>query len=111
MKMFMFVLLLGILACGTDNVVLRYQPMQCQQTPWDAWYAAGGGEFTQKPSTSELILAYYSKEHDLLVDNPQRFDTDAVVCQACDVCPTTHYYTINVEKGAVEKMEDEGWTI
>ena len=67
-------------------VEAAYQPMQCESTPWEEWYANGSVQFLREPTDTELIAAYYSSELNVNIEAVRKVDFDGAVCEACSVC-------------------------
>lgn len=92
------------------SVLMSFQPMQCEQTPWDAWYAEGHIQFIVEPTLSQLVEAYYG-DKGILVTGTQRVDSGMMVCEACSVCPESYFITAMVDAAQVDTMIAAGWTI
>ncbi len=98
--------------CSPDSnseTSLRYQPMQCQQTPWQKWYEEGNINFVKEPTEKELAVAYFSNKYEVEILNFEKVETNLVVCEACDICQTTFYYEIELTEEDAEKLRAEGW--
>ncbi len=91
-----------------ENMEVKYQPMQCQKTPWQEWYEEGNGQFVDEPSQVELIQAYYSSQG-VEINNVEERQNEGAVCQACDVCPAINYYVGNPGEGSLEELQTDGW--
>jgi len=89
---------------------LTFQPMQCEQNPWDVWYADGNVQFVDAPTQAQLIMTYYAEEHDINILSARLVETDRMVCEACGVCPTQHYYEVNAVADDVVVLQSLGWT-
>jgi hypothetical protein len=96
-------------ATNKGFVEMKYQPMQCQETPWDIWYKEGEINFIKVPTEQELAIAFYGIEHDAEVKEFRKVESQAVVCSACDTCPTSHYYTAKISEESIAAMEGLGW--
>lgn len=92
-----------------SQIQFSYQPKQCQEAPWDAWYASGAIQFIKAPTDADLIVAYYG-DKGISVSDVQRIESDRVVCQACDICPTTHSFTLKARAGDKLVLSEDGWT-
>jgi hypothetical protein len=88
---------------------LTYQPMQCEQTPWDAWEEKSGRRYIRAPTEEEIVRHYYSSEYGIELMNFTRVDPGMMTCQACSVCPLTHYYMVTVNASGMQPLLDEGW--
>lgn len=86
-----------------------YQPKQCQTTPWEEWLAVATFEAGNVPEGTELIAAYYESKG-IEVEDAQRVESDMMVCEACDICPTTHSFTLRARAGDKLALTGEGWT-
>lgn len=104
------VLSLFFLGCANNTLVtMKFQPMQCEETPWANWYAEGNIQFFKEPTESELIIAYYSNVHKIEVTEVKRVESGNAVCEACSVCPTSYYFSAKVKNPDVSKMTKEKW--
>lgn len=92
-------------------VDLKFQPMQCEQTPWEKWYAEGNIKFIKEPTEKQLVVAYYGNKYGIEILDFQRIESGLGACEACSVCPTSYYFTVNVKNSDTEKMREEGWTV
>jgi hypothetical protein len=92
----------------TVPVEMKFQPMQCQDTPWQRWYKDGGIQFIKAPTEEELATAYFSYLSISATDF-RMVDTGMAVCQACDTCPTSHYFTMKVPYAQVQNLIYEGF--
>jgi len=90
-------------------ISLSYQPMQCEQTPWQVWEANSGRVYIRAPTDEEIIKHYYSAVHGIDVGNVTRTDSGLVTCQACSVCPLSYRFGVTVNASAIGVMVDEGW--
>jgi hypothetical protein len=75
----------------SESIIMNYQPMQCQELPWDS-----------------DIIEYY-ESYGIEIISAERVETDRIVCTACDICPTAYYYTAEVYSEYVEELELLGW--
>lgn len=100
------------LGCTLSNEVvnIKFQPMQCEQTPWEKWYAEGGIQFVKAPTDSELILAYYSNVYKIELTEVKKVESGNAVCEACSVCPTSYYFSARVNSSNLAKMTELKWT-
>ncbi|WP_292345903.1 MULTISPECIES: hypothetical protein [unclassified Methanoregula] len=90
-------------------IPLTYLPMQCEQTPWDAWEANSGRVYIRAPTEEEIIRHYYSAVYGIEVSNITRSDTGMVTCQACGVCPGFYRFGVTVNASVMQVLVDEGW--
>ncbi len=56
----------------------------------------------------EEITSHYAKKG-IAVYSSERVECDAMVCQACDICPTTYHYEASVAVGYADVLLSEGW--
>lgn len=91
------------------TVKLRFQPMQCVDTLWEAWYKEGRIRFVRAPTEQELLLFYYAHEYAIEILDYQRVESGKATCQACRVCPTSSYLLVTVREHDVEQMKADGW--
>ncbi len=107
--MLALVVLGALAACTAQTVTLTYQPKQCDQTPWQAWYGNGSIQFVKAPTDAELIIAYYGSKN-ITVDDVKRVDSGKLACQACHVCDTTYSFTVHVSPTDAARLEALNWT-
>lgn len=81
---------------------LQYQPMQCESTPWQEWYASGEIQFIQEPTQEELVEAYYN------ISGVTQLQQE-MVCEACSVCPVGDYYVVSVTEYDANRLAELGW--
>ncbi|VVB53683.1 Uncharacterised protein [uncultured archaeon] len=92
------------------SVTLSYQPMQCVDTPWDAWYAEGKIQFIKEPTDKQLATAYYANQYNLTLLDFTRNETGQITCMACGVCPTSYYFEATVSGGDEAVLLALNWT-
>ena len=106
-------LLLLILSLGcTSNapITMKFQPMQCEETPWEKWYAEGNIQFIKEPTDSELIIAYYSNVYKIELSEVKKVESGNAVCEAWNICPTSYYFSAKVKNSDSSKMSELKWT-
>lgn len=91
------------------TVPVSFAPMQCEETPWDAWYKTGAVQFFKAPTEVELITTYYAMEYSIELQKVMRIQSDMMVCQACGVCPTGYTFTATVRASDASRLKDLGW--
>jgi hypothetical protein len=91
------------------QTMLMYRPMQCQETPWQEWYRNSDIRFVKEPTEEELAVMHYD-EMGIVISEFRKVETDEMVCEACDICPTTYYYTASVMDGDLQQMLVLGWS-
>ena len=90
------------------EAILKYQPMQCEDTPWEEAYKNGVIKFFKEPTEKEMASAYYSSLG-VILTNFEDIQTDKIVCSACSVCPRADYYTATIDESGLDKMVADGW--
>ncbi|KYC51101.1 MAG: hypothetical protein AMQ74_01170 [Candidatus Methanofastidiosum methylothiophilum] len=104
-------LLILFLGCTSSALTtMKFQPMQCEQTPWEKWYADGNIQFVKAPTDSELIVAYYSNVYKIELTEVKKVESGNAVCEACGVCPTSYYFSAKVKSSNLAKMTELKWT-
>ncbi len=94
---------------NSQYVTLRYDPMQCRNTPWSAWATNGNVTFTKPPSPSELMMTYYNDNYNVKIYSYKEIKRNEATCQACDICPKNYYIIVNVSDTDMQKMIGMGW--
>lgn len=105
-------LLVLILSLGcTSNALInmKFQPMQCEETPWEKWYAEGNIQFIKAPTDSELIIAYYGNVYKIELTEVKKVETGNAVCEACNICPQSYYFSAKVKSSDSAKMTESKW--
>jgi hypothetical protein len=103
--------------CGSGNIgdvrdgliVMRYQPRQCVETPWQIWYKERSGPMDGAVS-QETMIREYLEARNVEIDQVVTVETGDNVCMACEVCPTTFYFEASVAENSMETLLAEGWT-
>ena len=91
-----------------QSILMKYQPMQCQETPWQTWYKEGHIQYIMAPTDEQLLIGYLSWNN-ITVSSAKKIQTDEFVCQACDTCPMTYYYAVIAEQKDKEKLVEFGF--
>ncbi|MCL5666290.1 MAG: immunoglobulin domain-containing protein [Patescibacteria group bacterium] len=91
------------------TVQLTFQPMQCEDEPWQKWYSEGGIKFIKEPTDEELIMAYYGQAHSLQINSASRADSGNATCNACYACPKSYSFTATVPASDAAALEALGW--
>ena len=91
-----------------NGVIVKFQPKQCESTPWETWYKEGHIKFIRAPTDKQLATAYYSHQGIVLMDY-RKVESGMMTCQACGVCPTSYYYTAKVASADAQKLKGLGW--
>ncbi|MFW5704399.1 MAG: hypothetical protein ACOCXG_01025 [Nanoarchaeota archaeon] len=82
-----------------ESFTIKFQPLQCTENPWES--EAGETQVDQ-------IKNFYSEHVDL--ENVKRVEPDRMVCEACETCPTQHYFTAEVDNQEdFAFMITQGW--
>lgn len=91
-----------------ENLLITYQPMQCQETPWEEWIKTSDIRWVTAPTEKEIITVYLSQKYNIELIDFNKIETDKIVCMACDICPSTYYYEIIVkENNKLEELKNE----
>lgn len=113
MMLILVVAALFISGCGTEKqltVNLNFQPMQCEETPWDRYYTEGNIKFFKAPTEKEIATTYYSSKNIELISF-ERSESGKITCQACDICPDDHYFAATAYAKDKEQLISDGWKI
>jgi hypothetical protein len=81
------------------TVTMASEEMNCNETPWQIWYAEGNINFFTEPTEEELLIAYFGTEYNIEVLEMSSEMTGNEKCQ----------YTIKIEESAVETLSELGW--
>ena len=92
-----------------SEVSLRYQPMQCEKTPWQVWEENSGRVYIRAPTDEEIITHYYQAVYGIEVRQVQKLELGIAACQACSVCPETYRFVLTVNADRMQVLLDEGW--
>lgn len=93
---------------NSGEITMTYQPMQCDPTPWAIWFQAQhAGE--ELPKNEKLIQMYYREAQSIILKDVKNIPKKGAVCQACSVCPTSHYFQIAALSQDVDFLTSEGW--
>lgn len=95
---------------GATSTQLKFQPMQCEDTPWDEWLRKGEVRFTEVPSDEDLIITYYAFAYGVDLGDIEKMDND-VYCDDCNDCPQKQYILVKAHNEDVQKLVDIGWEI
>ena len=108
LPIFLLILSLGC-ALTSGTITMKFQSMQCEETPWEKWYAEGNIKFFKAPTNSELIIAYYSNVYKIELTEVKKVESGNAVCEACTVCPTSYYFSAKVKNSDSAKMTELKW--
>jgi len=86
----------------SKEIQMYFQPKQCVETPWDAWYSNGGINFIVAPTDTQLLTAFLSSKGISIISS-SKIETGNIVCSACE-CPTTYYYSVSVDNKYLKNM-------
>jgi len=103
------VLILSLGCTSNALITMKFQPMQCEETPWEKWYAEGNIQFIKAPTDSELIIAYYSNVYKIELTEVKKVETGNAVCEACNICPQSYYFSAKVKSSDSAKMIESKW--
>lgn len=81
------------------TVTMASEEMNCNETPWQIWYAEGNINFFTEPTEEELMIAYFGTEYNIEVLERSSEITGNEKCQ----------YTIKIKESAVETLSELGW--
>jgi hypothetical protein len=81
------------------TVTMASEEMNCNETPWQIWYAEGNINFFTEPTEEELMIAYFGTEYNIEVLEMSSEITGNEKCQ----------YTIKIKESAVETLSELGW--
>lgn len=83
-----------------DEVVeMQSEQMQCDQTPWQLWYADGDVNFIREPTEKELVIAYFSTIYEIEISDFDSVTLENGMCQ----------YTIKVKQAYTKSLSEIGW--
>ena len=105
----LLVLILSLGCTSNALITMKFQPMQCEETPWEKWYAEGNIQFIKAPTDSELIIAYYSNVYKIELTEVKKVETGNAVCEACNICPQSYYFSAKVKSSDSAKMTESKW--
>ena len=94
---------------SSSQLTMIYQPMQCQETPWQIWYKEGHIQYIKAPTDEQLLIAYLSWNN-VTFSSAKKIQRDEMACQACDVCPTTYHYLVVAEQKEKQKLMELGFS-
>ena len=114
MRKFTLLLSLSILlisACtnAPKIIQLKFQPMQCEQTPWEKWYAEGNIQYFIEPTEKQLVTDYYEFKYNIAIMDFEKIEPGLAVCQACSVCPQDYFFNVKVKNVDADTLIAEGW--
>ena len=78
----------------TNKISVVYQPMQCEIEPWQ---------------DENLIAENYFLNKDISISEFKKIEKSEMVCQACEVCPKSYYYTMNVYAKDLSLLKEMGF--
>jgi len=105
----LLVLILSLGCTSNALITMKFQPMQCEETPWEKWYAEGNIQFIKAPTDSELIIAYYGNVYKIELTEVKKVETGNAVCEACNICPQSYYFSAKVKSSDSAKMTESKW--
>lgn len=89
---------------------MQYQPLQCQETPWNAWYESANSTNKSLETEAAISTAYYNSMFNITVSSFDRIGTNRPACFTCDICSQDYYYTVAVQSTDIPRMGNLGWT-
>lgn len=116
MKNTIFLIIIAVILAGCNTTtnteqIITYAQNQCEQEPWNQWYQEGNIQFIKEPSQEELIETYYGQEYDIQITNIKRVTKNETVCQACNICPKSYYFVVDVSTDNLEEIQTLGWNV
>lgn len=90
------------------TVSLKYTGVQCQEELWEKWYAEGNINYFAEPTQKQLITDYYASKKIEIISVEEK-TSENMVCEACDVCPKSKYYVIEVNTYDRDFLIENGW--
>lgn len=92
---------------------LSYQPIRCNQNPWEIWEANSDRTYIRAPTEKEILTSYYSQVHNVgLLDYRIKGNGISVyasmACSAC-TCPLLHNIFVKVHQNDAQKILSLGW--
>lgn len=94
---------------STLTAYLTFQPMQCEEEPWQAWYKKGDVKFFKAPTEEELVKTFYAQTYSINIKSVQKIDSDRMTCEACGVCQKSYSFSVGVADTDAAKLEKLGW--
>jgi len=91
-----------------SELILSYQPKQCENTTWQVWEENSGRVYIRAPTNEEIIKSYYITIYNTDVRDVKKIQLGNVTCQACDVCPETYRFGLTVNASEMQPLLDEG---
>jgi hypothetical protein len=80
---------------NTNKVSVVYQPMQCEVEPWQ---------------DENLSLDIYFSNKNITISEFKKIERSEIFCQACEVCPKSYYYTMNVYAKDLSHLKKIGFS-
>lgn len=93
-----------------EQIEIKFQPVQCSDTPWKKWYKEGKANFVKEPSQEELIIAYYSQIYDIDVSNFRLISASNPVLAVCGNLESYHII-VTISEFDLKAMLQGGWNI
>jgi hypothetical protein len=88
---------------------LKFQPNQCDQTPWEIWYKEQNPNITKLPSEQAMATDFYGTAYGISLTDFQRIDTGLLSCDACHFCSTGYYFEAKVDASSATTLIEQGW--
>jgi len=92
-------------------VLVKYTPMQCEITPWNAWLTNSSIRFIKVPTEPEVITMFYGQEYNITLTNISIIKISDVTCMACGVCSKGYNIDADIADKDVQVMNDTGWKV
>lgn len=87
---------------------MKFQPIQCTETPWRAWYRNINITSDKQPPEEQLVVSFYSTNYGIIVKDFKMRYADNPVLAVCGN-PESYYITANVSNFDIGKMAKLGW--
>ncbi|MDK2947413.1 MAG: hypothetical protein PWQ63_573 [Methanolobus sp.] len=82
-----------------QTVTMVSGEMNCNETPWQNWYAEGNINFFKEPTEEELAIAYFGTVYNIEISDLSSDILNDGKCQ----------YTMKVKESAVKPLTEIGW--
>jgi putative hemolysin len=91
---------------------LSIKPIQCQENPWEKWYAEGNIQFLVEPTEKQLITAFYGQDYNIEILDYREVPAPpgSVSCEAC-TCQRGDTIFVLVKNENAPRMVQLGWRI
>ncbi len=89
---------------------LSYEPVQCQQNPWEIWHKGLNRQYFRQPTEEEILVDYFKTVHNIQILDTIKIPAppDFVSCKAC-TCARGDTIKVLIKENDVSKMLELGW--